>query len=201
MKRPCSRVTSRSSTNTLTKQLESNREFKKRVAHPAARRPSIPSPQSTSKHLSPSPAKAVALALPARRAIGFADHCVCHVRAALHFTHPGICARALQFRSRGPRGKGSRRWKAKRCTPCRKSGSGQRQREQRLCDAGSKPIPSGSRFAYPARCAEPNCQTQINSGECCFYYPGDKSLYGSRCGHGEKAERDFAAHRIEEDSY
>jgi hypothetical protein len=45
----------------------------------------------------------------------------------------------------------------------------------------------------PARCAEPNCQTQIN--------PGDKSLYGSRCGHGEKAARDFAAHRIDEDRY
>src|SRR5215472_13057817 len=54
---------------------------------------------------------------------------------------------------------------------------------------------------HPARCAEPNCQIQINPGERGFYYPGDKSLYGSRCGHGEKAERDFAAHRIDEDSY
>jgi hypothetical protein len=44
---------------------------------------------------------------------------------------------------------------------------------------------------HPARCAEPNCQTQINSGERGFYYPCDKSLYGSRCEHGEKAERDF----------
>ena len=39
---------------------------------------------------------------------------------------------------------------------------------------------------HPARCAEPNCQTQVNPGERGFYYPGDKSLYGSRCGHGEK---------------
>jgi hypothetical protein len=31
--------------------------------------------------------------------------------------------------------------------------------------------------------------------------PGDKSLYGSRCGHSEKAERDFAAHRTDEDGY
>ena len=54
---------------------------------------------------------------------------------------------------------------------------------------------------YPARCAEPNCQTPINPGERGLYYPGDKSLYGSRCGHDEKAERDFAAHRIDEDSY
>jgi hypothetical protein len=54
---------------------------------------------------------------------------------------------------------------------------------------------------HPTRCAEPNCQTHINPGERGFYYPGDKSLYGSRCGHGEKAERDFAAHRIDEDSY
>ena len=42
---------------------------------------------------------------------------------------------------------------------------------------------------HPARCAEPNCQTQVNPGERGFYYPGDKALYGSRCGHGEKAER------------
>jgi hypothetical protein len=54
---------------------------------------------------------------------------------------------------------------------------------------------------HPARCAEPNCQTRINPGERSFYYPGDKSLYGSGCGHGEKAERDFDAHRIDEDSY
>src|SRR6266851_3790989 len=54
---------------------------------------------------------------------------------------------------------------------------------------------------HPARCAAPNCQTQINPGERGFYYPGDKALYGSRCGHGEKAERDFAEHRIDEDSY
>jgi len=54
---------------------------------------------------------------------------------------------------------------------------------------------------YPARCAEPNCQTQIEPGERGFYYAGEKSLYGSRCGHGERAERDFAAHRIDEDSY
>jgi hypothetical protein len=26
---------------------------------------------------------------------------------------------------------------------------------------------------YPARCAEPNCQTEINSGERAFYYPSD----------------------------
>jgi hypothetical protein len=54
---------------------------------------------------------------------------------------------------------------------------------------------------YPARCAEPNCQTEINSGERAFYYPSDKALYGTRCGHGEKAERDFNAHRIDEDGF
>jgi hypothetical protein len=31
--------------------------------------------------------------------------------------------------------------------------------------------------------------------------PGDKALYGDRCGHGEKAARDFNAHRIDEDGY
>ena len=54
---------------------------------------------------------------------------------------------------------------------------------------------------HAARCAEPNCQTHIDPGERGFYYPGDKALYGSRCRHGEKAERDFAAHRIDENSY
>jgi len=29
---------------------------------------------------------------------------------------------------------------------------------------------------YPARCAELNCHTQINSGERAFYYPNDKAL-------------------------
>jgi hypothetical protein len=53
---------------------------------------------------------------------------------------------------------------------------------------------------HPARC-EPNCQSQINTGERGFYYPSDKLLNGSRCGHGEKAERDCAAHRIDEDGY
>ncbi|MBV8812190.1 MAG: hypothetical protein JO033_26275 [Acidobacteriaceae bacterium] len=46
-----------------------------------------------------------------------------------------------------------------------------------------------------------HCPSQINPGERGFYYRGDKSLYGSRCGHGEKAERDFGAHRIDEDGY
>ena len=54
---------------------------------------------------------------------------------------------------------------------------------------------------YPAKCAEPNCQTGIDSGERAFYYSGDKAVYGTRCGHGEKAERDFNAHRIDEDGF
>jgi hypothetical protein len=41
---------------------------------------------------------------------------------------------------------------------------------------------------YTARCAEPNCQTEISSGERAFYYPSEKALYGTRCGHGEKAD-------------
>ena len=31
--------------------------------------------------------------------------------------------------------------------------------------------------------------------------PAMKALYGTRCGHGEKAERDFDAHRIDEDGF
>jgi len=65
-------------------------------------------------------------------------------------------------------------------------------------------LPGGNQFRrvrYPARCAEPNCQAEINSGERAFYYPGDKAVYGTRWGHGEKAERDFNAHRIDEDGF
>ena len=54
---------------------------------------------------------------------------------------------------------------------------------------------------YPARCCEPNCQTQIKQGERAFYYSADRTLYGSGCGHAEKAEREFAAHRIDEDGF
>jgi len=54
---------------------------------------------------------------------------------------------------------------------------------------------------YPARCAEPNCQTQIKQGERAFYYPADRAVYGSSSGHGEKAELEFTAHRIDEDGY
>jgi hypothetical protein len=54
---------------------------------------------------------------------------------------------------------------------------------------------------HQARCAEPNCQTEINSGERAFYYPNDQTLYGTRCGHAEKAERDFNTHRIDEDGF
>jgi hypothetical protein len=54
---------------------------------------------------------------------------------------------------------------------------------------------------YPAKCAEPNCQTLINASDRAFYYPSVRALYGSGRGHGEKAERDFAAHRIDENGY
>jgi hypothetical protein len=89
--------------------------------------------------------------------------------------------------------------KAKRSRPCRKSGSGRKEktemRRRFKCD------PKWITVRYPARCAEPNCQTEINSGERAFYYPEERSLYGSRCGHAEEAARDFAGHRIDEDGY
>jgi hypothetical protein len=89
--------------------------------------------------------------------------------------------------------------KAKRSTPCRKSGSG--QKGETTMRRRFRDDPKWITVRHPARCAEPNCHTRINAGERGFYYPSDKSLYGSRCGHGEKAERDFAAHRIDEDGY
>jgi hypothetical protein len=46
-----------------------------------------------------------------------------------------------------------------------------------------------------------NAPSRIVKPQSTPYDPGDKSLYGCCCGHGEKAERNFAAHRIDEDSY
>jgi hypothetical protein len=75
------------------------------------------------------------------------------------------------------------------------------KRRNRSCDEGSNAIPSGSpsgiRRDVPSRIA----RRKSNPGERAFYYPGDNALYGTRCGHGEKAERDFNAHRIDEDGF
>ena len=54
---------------------------------------------------------------------------------------------------------------------------------------------------YPARCAKSGCAVPITPGERAFYYPEDRTLYGSRCGHGEEAARDFADKRADEDGY
>ena len=54
---------------------------------------------------------------------------------------------------------------------------------------------------YPAKCAKPGCEVPITPGERAFHYPEDRSLYGSRCGHGGEAARDFDAHRVDEDGY
>ena len=76
-----------------------------------------------------------------------------------------------------------------------------RAKEKRVMRRRFKCDPKWITVRYPARCAEPNCQAEINSGERAFYYPGDRAVYGTRCGHGEKAERDFNAHRIDEDGF
>jgi hypothetical protein len=89
--------------------------------------------------------------------------------------------------------------KAKRSTPCPMTGSG--RKEKQVMRRRFKCDPKWITVRYPARCAEPNCQAEINSGERAFYYPSDKAVYGTRCGHGEKAERDFNAHRIDEDGF
>jgi hypothetical protein len=54
---------------------------------------------------------------------------------------------------------------------------------------------------YPARCAKPDCEVPITPGERAFYDPEDRSLYGSRCRHGEEAARDFNAQCVDEDGY
>jgi hypothetical protein len=54
---------------------------------------------------------------------------------------------------------------------------------------------------YPVRCAKSACEVPITAGERAVYYPEERSLYGSRCGHGEEAAREFAAHRRDEDGY
>jgi hypothetical protein len=89
--------------------------------------------------------------------------------------------------------------KTKRSTPYPRTGSGRKEkskmRRRFKCD------PKWITIRYPARCAERNCRTPINAGDRAFYYPSDKTLYGTRCGHAEKAERDFNAHRVDEDGY
>ncbi len=54
---------------------------------------------------------------------------------------------------------------------------------------------------YPAKCAKSGCATAITANERAFYYPEDRSLYGDRCGHGDEADHDFNAHRIDEAGY
>jgi len=73
--------------------------------------------------------------------------------------------------------------------------------ETETCDDVSSATLSGITVRHQARCAEPNCQTKINPGERAFYYRSDKTLYGERCGHGESTQRDFNAHRIDEDGF
>jgi hypothetical protein len=84
-------------------------------------------------------------------------------------------------------------------TPCPMKGSG--RKEKQIMRRRFKCDPKWITARRPAKCTEPNCQTEIDSGERGFYYPSDKAVYGTRCGHGETAERDFNAHRIDEDGF
>ena len=54
---------------------------------------------------------------------------------------------------------------------------------------------------FDGTCAKSSCANIIRKGERAFYYPADRAVCGSSCGHGEKAERDFNAHRIDEDGF
>ena len=51
-----------------------------------------------------------------------------------------------------------------------------------------------------AQCAEANCHVPIVAGDPALYFHDDAGLYGSRCGHGTKAEREFAPHRLRRSS-
>ena len=53
---------------------------------------------------------------------------------------------------------------------------------------------------YSAKCAEPNCQTEINAASA-LLLPSRSSRLRLSCGHAEKAERDFNPHRIDEDGF
>jgi hypothetical protein len=105
----------------------------------------------------------------------------------------------LQIWVRGRREKCCAVMKATRSTPCRRSGSGRKEkqvmRRRFQCD------PKWITVRYSARCAEPDCQTEINSGERAFYYPSDNALYGTRCGHREKGRTRLSAHRIDENGF
>ena len=141
---------------------------------------------------------AVALTPPARRRHRLRRTLRLSARAALHVTRPGICARALVIRVRGPRGKSFRSNQTNAARPGARAEAGE---GRILCDAGSKPIPSGSPSGIQPGAQSPSARRKINSGERAFYYQNDKALYGNRCGHAKKAEHDFNAHRIDEDGF
>ena len=67
--------------------------------------------------------------------------------------------RDLQFGLRGPREKCCAGMKAKRSTPCPMTGSG--RKEQTTMRRRFKCDPKWITVRYPAKCAEPNCQTEI----------------------------------------
>lgn len=89
--------------------------------------------------------------------------------------------------------------KASAARPVAKAEAGERRNS--LCDVGSKAIPGGSRFAIRRDAASRTAKPLIGAGERAFFYPSDQALYGARCGHGDKAQRDFTAHQIDEDGY
>ncbi len=51
-----------------------------------------------------------------------------------------------------------------------------RAKEKRVMRRRFKCDPKWITVRYLARCAEPNCQAEINSGERAFYYPSDKAV-------------------------
>jgi hypothetical protein len=115
--------------------------------------------------------------------------------------HRQISAHGPPNGVRGPRGKRCAVMKAKAARLAAKAEAGEAKKEAAHYETQVQIRSQVDHGPALVRCAEPNCQTHINPGGRGFYYPGDKSLYGSRCGHGEKAERDFAVHRIDEDTY
>jgi hypothetical protein len=90
----------------------------------------------------------------------------------------------LQFSFERSARKKLRGMKAKHSTPCPMTGSG--RKETPIMRRRFKRDPKWITVRYSTRCAEPNCQTEIKSGERAFYYPNEKALYGTRCGHAEK---------------
>ena len=77
-----------------------------------------------------------------------------------------------------------------------------RRKEKQVMRRRFKCDPKRITVRFPARCAEPNCQAEINvPASELFYYPSDKGRLRHSLRSRRKRPLDFNAHRIDEDGF